>query len=717
VSPTIALLTLSLFAQAGGAPAKLLLDFAAERADDAWVASAFEENAARDLAGHRAVQIEKRTIDTTACTPGDEQCRLARYADAGIDLILMGFLTEHSLEIEVYEGWLETRIATESIDLDDRPTLVQIRERTLRAVIPFFGSGGLLERRHWIQRGESEDDERLSFLLVLGALLASGLFLSVPLMIGRLLGVRPSIGALRTTLRLSAVLPLALIAAALVRAIDGADWLLPMAGGAAWSWFLILLLRVALPTITGLSSIRHGMVGRMLRAWCVTAAMRLGILASLFGPFVFAVAEVSVRLGVSERTAWIMLVPLCGLLLHFWLASLVEQLSRHLDRALVIGKASAQNPWHPVARKYFMGYVRRAGLEIDRSILDRTLFLPGKKNEIVSYGGQLSHARIVIPEALLETALHPLSDDPLIDEDGALALDLGDPSGLLLPGAPNRRPKPKRDAYVPPKRRQKRPLLGQNETLLGYVVPMPKKESIPLVIDDPDEYSVLRDLLTAHYSAFDPKLYGEEADDTDPTQKDFLFGALLREIGGVQRQDGLSSTPLLCLGLWIEKGPKWLRAIERTAGLLYRRFLARYPETIADGYAALNRGLHHLIQYLDHLRTGAEAGLTARADEPTLASTSAEVLRRVAAESGSPDDHTRNRLVWLSQHLFAPIPESGIVSTRLVVTTALVLGITGVVASAVVRSLEYRPVYRERMQELRQKIEEARKKGELEHGQ
>jgi hypothetical protein len=47
----------------------------------------------------------------------------------------------------------------------------------------------------------------------------------------------------------------------------------------------------------------------------------------------------------------------------------------------------------------------------------------------------------------------------------------------------------------------------------------------------------------------------------------------------------------------------------------------------------------------------------------------------------------------------------------------VVLGLGGVLASAVIESIEYAPTYQKRMRETQQKVEEARKKGEPEHGQ
>lgn len=623
--------------------AKLVVDFSAERTEDAWIAAAFKENAERDLASHHVTFVDAKTIDTSRCTTKNAKCLVDVYAAAGIDIILLGWIGKSTLRFEAYEGWLRTRVARDSIRLDKGPNLLILRDRTLKAVSPFFETGGLLAKKRMVPR-ESDD------------------------------------------------LPLS----------PGMMTLLALLCGCIWSWFLLINLRMAIPAIPGLGGIRHGNVGRMLEAWSSSAFMRLLLIALVQAPFVIAVIFGARALGVTPRTTWMLLVPLWGLVLYASLLALVDRLAIYIDRKLVVGKAAAENPWHPVIKKYFLGYVRRAGLQLDRAVIDKTLFLPGRNQAIAVYGGGLQGARIVINESLLELALHPLHDEQLFDEesDPKQRLDLGDARGLLVPNEEGTLPKESaRDAKKSAKlaRPGQRPLLGQNETLLGYVLPTPADESAPLVIDDRDDYSVLRHLLTAHYAAFDHGRYGEEADDTDPTQKDFLFGALLREIGAVERRDPVLLTLTLSLELLLGKAPKWMRAVHLAFVSMHERLFAKSPELIADGYAALNRGLHHLIQYLDYLRTKNDAQLTARADEPKLHSTSAEILRR-ALEAGD------ERLVQLGRHLDTELPvRSRRIKVLIYSTVALAIALAA--ANAVRASIAYAPVYEKRMQDVEQQIE------------
>lgn len=723
--------------------ASVVVDFSADWDQETWIAAAFEQNAYHELSAYPVVAVDKHQISGAPCVDADRTCLLDRYATAGVDVIVLGRLSDGVLTFDVFDGWLRTRAGGDDIRLEEGSSLLTVRRRMLAAVAPLFESGGLLEKKAVAKSRAPADPERAwpPASLIVSALGLLIILLGAPLVV---LGKRVD----RATRRRSSLLLLGVAVVLLgypllpVQRLESLEWLLPMLGGSAWAWFALLSLRIAFPVLPGLSGIRHHDVGRMVRALAVVSTMRLWLLAAFYVlPALILLRAATVR-HVDPRTIWMILVPLLGLLLHFWLLLLVDHLAHHLDARLVVGAASRSNPWHPVIKKYFMGYVRRSGLEIDGALLDRVLFLPGRTEAVATYGGGLGVARIVVDESLLETALHPLVEEPVFDEQtrGTRALDVGDLCrGLVVPDASrssrsspssgwsrwsrSRRRAARRERDGERRRRRTHPLIGQNETLLGYIVPLPPEESVPLVIDDPDEYSVLKELLTAHYSAFDRGRYGEEADDTDPTQKDFLFGALLREIGAVQRRDPLLFTLTLSLNGRLAAAPGWVQATGRAIGSAYHRFLSRYPAYIADAYVALNRGFDHLIQFLHHVETGSDSVLTARADGPALARVSSEILQSVSREQPAPVDRpasratVRERLIQLSQHGQVPLPEQSSKTGRLMFKVALSLVALMALGAATLESLAYRPIYDERMTELAKKIEETRQKGRPEDAQ
>ncbi len=84
---------------------------------------------------------------------------------------------------------------------------------------------------------------------------------------------------------------------------------------------------------------------------------------------------------------WALAIPSAGLLLLFWLLSLVDNLSAYLDVKLVAGSATERSSWHATIKRYFRGYVRRGAIGLDARLLDRALFLPSTRAGVACYGG------------------------------------------------------------------------------------------------------------------------------------------------------------------------------------------------------------------------------------------------------------------------------------------------------------------------------------------
>src|SRR5439155_1634845 len=82
---------------------------------------------------------------------------------------------------------------------------------------------------------------------------------------------------------------------------------------------------------------------------------------------------------------------------------------------------------------------------------------------------------------------------------------------------------------------------------------------------------------------------------TNPTQKDFLFGALLREVGRSLRGESLFETLRLSVSLQWDRMSAPTRAVLAPGVEIYQRFLSRGPAMIADAWTALNQGRDHLL--------------------------------------------------------------------------------------------------------------------------
>jgi hypothetical protein len=261
----------------------------------------------------------------------------------------------------------------------------------------------------------------------------------------------------------------------------------------------------------------------------------------------------------------------------------------------------------------------------------------------------------------------------------------------------------RRRTVAPPRPRAAAPrVLGESATLLGWVLPQPGEDGIPLIANTSEDYDVVKRLLTQHYAAFERNSDDDEVDDTDPTQKDFLFGALLREMGTLARRDTFVATLWYSLALAWPRTSWLYRLFIRPANALYHQFLSGPAARVADAYAALNHGLYHLMQYLCFLRGEDETRLTARASVPRLVETSRGMLERIGErphddEHGLLAAHARNRLLWLSPFFHAPLASRRNRAMRLVggVTLAVILAILAV--TAVRDAVDYHPTYLDRV--------------------
>jgi len=527
-------------------------------------------------------------------------------------------------------------------------------------------------------------------------LLALGLFLIVPFVAGAVLvgaadwkhlrGLR----ALRTTFLIWG--GLAATAIATVAGLwPSTYWPAYIPAGIAWGWFVSTLAQMTFPPFRGLERVEHRDVFRLLRAWSFVAMQRLVTGALLYGPFMLAVWWTCAALNVPPHVVITIVVPLVGLTIRFWFLSLVETLSTLLDARLVDGEASEANPWAVAVRGYFVGYLNRAGAQMPEELLARIQFLPGEGKDIKLYGGGLTHSRIVIGKELLEFALAPYDrpHDYAPEREHKLLFNEWT-SGLVIPidgDSPiatheDRAPRDELDGgeieHEP---------LGQPPTLAGYVEPS--------AIDHRLAYRPSEDPV---WLDWDP---GEEHDGTDPNDKDFLFGALVREIGLIERRDDHMLTIAHAFTFWLGAGKTTLTKLWRWLRRPHELVLARYPALLADAYAVLNYGRNHLVQHLAWRVWRSDNHLSARAYPPELERHSKTIFAELASEEPEAAAQTnlhRRRLVWMSWFSHERLRSQRTVVARRIAYAGVALAVFIGVAVGVKRAIDYHPTYVKRIE-------------------
>ena len=690
--PSVALAARPTSDEAPHVAASVVIDLAPVPGVPAWFARSFEQTITRELAGfERLGTIARQEVAPGACG-ADRACRLHTYRGAGVDIVLFGSVADDTIEYELFQTWTPARLDTGTIAIGRHQSLVALEHATRDAFHVVLKHGGLLDQKPYLREREptiaSTADAAWS-ARALEILLAVLGLLVLPFALALVAGEAPAtVVAMRTARRVPLVIA---VGAAAVIALDPrrigelvTAWtsLVAGIGGLGWGAFLVFVVRTAFPPLDGLERMPQRELGRFLSTWCLAALERLAALAVGNAPLVVLVAWLGASLGIAPQWIYLVLAPAVVWLARLGFASWVECLAARLDRRIVDGPASQDNPWSREISDYLMGYVRRTGWDLDPRLLARVVFLPGKQIDgVASYGGGATHVRIVIDRELLAMAMGPLLDDkpdekPALWPDWTIARISPNPGGRSPSVAPplhDFRGRKQKTSYPGAQRKP----LGQAATLLGYVTPAPG-QLVPLISDSPQDLAIVRELLSEHYPWFAPDP-DEEHDATDRTDKDLLFGALVHELGAVRRNETQLATLRLALG-------------RRVA-----RLTLRARVRLADSYAALNFARHHLIQYLYYAWTKQTDVLTARARPARLHEVSTHILGQVSDPEAKPPRAIRARLTWLSQFFAEPIVDRRGVLAGRVAVGAMLAALLVAAGIAVKRSIAYHTTYVERM--------------------
>ncbi len=727
-------------------PGTVVVDVRAANGAPAWLAAALNEHLARELATYVRLRIYHRDDSASDDCGPDPACRVRRYGRLGVDVVFVANADATALRYALYETWTPSQVAEGAIALQGAGGLLGLRQRLLKAFAPVLTPGGLLDQKPYRTRiGRAEPSTAIpapdpaaivttvqptgaeAKVRDLAALLAAAaVFFFIPLIAARRLAATGQpLHATRwpsTWLSTSALIgALALVAAREAElippvvplsfgALEDRHWAVGLLGGAAWGAFLISNVGLLFPALPGLDRVAHRDVFRLIRAWLFVCATRIVTLAAYYLPFALAISVATDGRTWSASTRFIVMVPAVGLGARLWLSSWTRALAVYLDRALVVGSASPDNPWHPEISRYFAGYLRRTGWALEPERLDAIIFLPGRREGLHCYGGGTTPARVVIDERVLGLAIGALNDRR-VDEDVAPA-DWSE--GVLGPSSFGRtRIRNARRAVsanrIPLFRREPltsatghhRKQLGQAATLLGYVRPEPG-ERVPLIADTIEDLEVVRALLSEHYQWFAPDP-DDDHDDTDPTDKDFLFGGLAYAVGQIVRRDSQLQTFTLAVDMAAARTGRWSHAVYRAVRAGASAAVGRAPVIIADAFAALHYGRHHHLQYLWYRATGREDPLTVRAGIDELESTSSAILKDVRArlDDDVPPPRDRasffKRVVWLSRFFLEPLVDRYERRARWLRTAAVTLVVLSALGLSVHRAVQYHPIYVERL--------------------
>ncbi|HEY5944391.1 MAG TPA: hypothetical protein VIV40_02825, partial [Kofleriaceae bacterium] len=506
-------------AQRGSAPATsgdephvaahVVIDLTPAPGVPAWFASSFEQTITRELAGfERLGTVAKQDVALDGCV--DRTCKLRKYRAADIDVVLFGTVRDATIDYELYQTWTPARLEAGEIGIGRSQTVVGLEHETRDALHVVLKHGGLLDQKpyafeHAVADAKGAFSWTTTRLAIVVAVLA---LLCMPFLWAVFIGRTPrAILAMRSARRIAvaaaALAVIALAPGAIASFVATWPGLVAGLGGLAWGAFGVHLARSAFPPLDGLERVPHGDLVQILKTWCFAAAERLVLLAIVVGGQLVLLVWLADELAISTLWTGLVIAPAGLWLAQLWIAAWVECIAARLDRRLVEDEASAENPWSREVADYFMGYVRRTGWDLDPALLRSVVFLPGKhvRGGVVTYGGGVTHVRIVIDRELLVMAMGPLlegkpDEKPVVWPDWTLA-QVG-PAGRR-DATHEARPRKQKPSYPGMQRKP----LGQPATLLGYVTPAPG-QLVPLISDNPQDLAIVRQLLSEHYPWFAP---------------------------------------------------------------------------------------------------------------------------------------------------------------------------------------------------------------------
>ncbi len=710
----------------------------------AWKVRAIKGTIFQFLSSFEQVNIvQNLQVNQLGCSTKDLKCLLRSLASKRVDIAILGKFDGKTLDLKSYETWSGTEVSHSMIVLTTDVSLTEFRHRVFRLVQPFIDVGGLLDRFYAKSKPPAPyrvnfSEHTAVFVHIIIALILGFLFW-LPFLVVKRLSKKMKVPfpkkVAHRKYRIAAALGVPIlwglgayygptVLALMEHSIPSTRYII---GGTLWASVLIIFQRFAIPPLSLIEKTSFANLSVILRTWLNVLAVKTFIFILAFLPMMGLLYLLDQWINWDVVTTWTIMIPASLAAGFLWYLFWVAELTFFLDPTFVYGFRRNELQWEREIKKYFRGYINRLGVSINDRLIEKTKFLPSKRDGIYSYGGGFVPRRVLISSLMLAYSMGTLKDDSG-DEDQGFA---NYQAGIIFP---KRRRKSQSDFEIPTNfftrtwRRyfsddevQERDIQSHasrnfnlhNATILGYVVPANPDVAVPLISNNREDFEAVGELLTEHYADFDKDQVDLELDDSDPTDMDFLFGALLREFMVLEQNEHFLLTFYHAFNLVAPKFPERVLKIIETCRSHIRRHFSRFTNELADAYVALNMGRHYLVQYLFY-SLDRKSRLTVRADSGTLYSVTRQILDEVQnlprdEEDNWPDNATvKNRINWLATNFFKTQsvkashaqPWLGVVAiaTLFIAITLIFVG----------ESVQYHDVYNERIELMKERIELAK---------
>jgi len=743
-----------LFAEDKIVTGKFVVSLTAKDNQRAWVVNALEQNIYNDLSGYeKVVPVKKDLANEQKCEKRRANCIIEIYKNLDVDALMLGTVDDSDIDYEIYDVQNSFLVKTGSIDIGRGSSLLKLRMGAFSAFKPFLEKGGILDKRKYTALADSKVDQETPQMVQLSAdtrlrkafLIFLVLFTAFPYLLS-LFG-KPRKHPERVKIILRWFYPFLIVCLSVIayqwillnrgagnipniifNLFDGYHWVLTGLGGMLWGYFIIINFKIIFPHLQGIERIRPNNLIPLLQACLVTIAIKTLIIAAVFAGVFSVVFYAGQLFSVNQEVMVLLLFPLSGLYFSYWVALMLDVFSMSIDINLSDGDLDIESIWNLKTRDYFIGYLKRNGVTLNKRLIDKTVFLAADNEGAMCYGGGFNRSRITIDRGLMKFALGDIDDfnpvdtamftrketEPVKRQNSVFQLFANlSPEAETKGVFKSRHDKNKiknieraqkhyqRDLGLPVSIRKNPP----EDIVQGIVYPhLDGTENFPsLMSNNADDMRILEALLLDGSLRAHPYDEDAEIDDSSEQDKDFLFGTLLHKFGALIRREEIFST----LYLYFFYKPEEKRKP-------YNFLFSRYFAIVADTFVVLNFGLNHLIQHLYYQVTDDSSFLTTKGIVSGMLKSQDEILTRAKRliderETTSIQTDELDRLIWLSRFSQDPIEHqmhTSILAERFV-KWSVSLGVMYFVVMAVVNSYNYHPEYLAIIEQEKQKIAEA----------
>jgi hypothetical protein len=742
-----------LYAEEKVVTGRFVVSLSAEGNQKAWIVNALEENVYNDLSGYGRVIPFRKVIEEDQCENRDIDCILEVYKKLNVDALMLGTVDDSEIEYEIYDIQNKFLINTGDIEIGTGSSLLKLRMGAFNAFKSFIEKGGILEKRKYSAIADGEGNEindqvlqkisseklRIQVLIALAVFTCFPYFLSFigkplrhpersrivlrwfyPFQIGSLLVI--SYQFLLETIGGGNIFDVVL------DLFEGYHWILAGLGGIVWGSFLIINFKIVIPHLQGIERIRPNNLYPLLKACLATILVKTLVIAAFYSGVFYAVSYIGRLYAVSQELMVMFLFPISGLYIFYWAALMLDVFSMSIDIRLAGRKLDFESVWNERVRKYFIGYLKRNGVTLNKHLVEEIVFLAGDNQGVVCYGGGFGRPRISIEKDLIRFALGDIRESNVedtadYDQKAIEPVPRQNSVFQIIANLSHQGTRKKIFKSRYDRKRIKRLESVQNlfqrdlkfagseqndrieNVMQGMIIPrFESDDDIPsLMSDNSADMRVVEELLLEYSWRNDRYDEDAEVDDANEHDKDFLFGALLHKFGELLRHEDIFSTLYLYL-------PRRKGAKRRSYNFLFSRYFA----IVADTFVVLNFGLNHLMQYLYFQATNDSSQLTIKGITSCMLKNQDEILTstKEITEQKKPatiQTDELERIIWLSRFCQGSIEkqEQNDIRARRIIKWSLSLGVTYLASIVLINSYIYHPRYVEIIANEQQEIADA----------